>query len=163
MEIINLQTAIECFDSASELNADEQALMITATEALSHAYAPYSRFRVGAALLLENGVVVKGNNQENAAYPSGLCAERVGIFAAGANYPGIAVLKIAITAASMDFASDHPVAPCGACRQTLLEYEINQQQPIVIIMKGTNGKTYRSVGVRQLLPLFFHEDGLKAK
>ena len=163
MEIINLQTIIECFDTPTELTADEQSLLNAATEALSHAYAPYSRFRVGAALLLENGVVVKGNNQENAAYPSGLCAERVGIFYAGANYPGVSVNKIAITAASMDFSSDHPVAPCGACRQSLLEYELNQGKPIIIIMKGTNGKTYRSAGVRQLLPLFFHEDGLKSK
>jgi cytidine deaminase len=163
MQIISLHTEIECFDDSNDLQIAEQNLLQHASEAKDAAYAPYSRFLVGAALLLEDGTIVKGNNQENAAYPSGLCAERVAIFAAGANFPGKLIKKIAITAASMDFPSDHPVAPCGACRQTMLEYELNQKEPIILIMKGTTGKTYRSSSVGQLLPLFFHEDGLKSK
>ncbi len=163
MQKITIQTEIECYENSDELHVSEQQLLTLAGEAKDSAYAPYSRFKVGAALLLEDGTIVKGNNQENVAYPSGLCAERVAIFAAGANFPGKRIKKIAITAASMDFPSDHPVAPCGACRQTMLEYELNQGEEIVIIMKGTTGKTYRSISVRQLLPLFFHEDALKSK
>jgi len=163
MEKITISTLVEVFENSQELPQTEQELLQTANEALEHAYAPYSRFRVGAAILLANGLVLKGNNQENAAYPSGLCAERVAFFAAGANYPGVAILKVAITAASMDFASDHPVAPCGACRQSMLEYEMNQSEPITVLMRGLSGKTFRTVGIRQLLPLFFHEEGLKSK
>lgn len=163
MQKITFQTEIECFEDSGELDITEQQLLQHASDAKASAYAPYSRFLVGAAILLDNGIIVKGNNQENAAYPSGLCAERVAIFAAGANYPGRRIVKVAITAASMDFPSDHPVAPCGACRQTMLEYELNQSEAIVVIMKGTSGKTYRSASVSQLLPLFFHEDGLKSK
>lgn len=161
MQKIILHTEIDCYDSPDELQDSEQQLLHAATEALENAYAPYSRFKVGAALLLENGLIVKGNNQENMAYPSGLCAERVAIFAAGANFPGISIKMIAITAASIDFPSDHPIAPCGACRQSMLEYELNQKQPIVIIMRGSIGNTYRASGVQQLLPLFFYETGLK--
>lgn len=154
-------TEVEEFDSPEMLPADEQALLERAIEAKNAAYAPYSRFKVGAALQMANDLVIKGNNQENMAYPSGLCAERVAFFAAGANYPGVSVLKVAITAAAEHFPSDHPIAPCGACRQAMLEYEMNQKQPITLIMRGTTGKVYRVHGIRQLLPIFFHEEGLK--
>ncbi|MBX7050593.1 MAG: cytidine deaminase [Flavobacteriales bacterium] len=163
MEKFVIHTEVFAFDQPEELALTEQKLLEAATEAMRDAYAPYSRFKVGAAILLENGVVIKGNNQENAAYPSGLCAERVAIYACGANYPGIRIISIAITAGSLDFASDHPIAPCGACRQTMLEYELNQESPIAVIMRGRSGKIYRCEGIKQLLPIFFHEDGLKVR
>jgi cytidine deaminase len=161
MEKITVQTVIECFDRPEELQADEQFLLTEAKKAMSNAYAPYSRFHVGAALILENGKIQLGNNQENVAYPSGLCAERVAIFAAGAQYPGMSVLKIAISARSLDFLTDHPIAPCGACRQSMLEYELNQKKPIIVIMMGESGKVYRVSGIQQLLPISFNEEGLK--
>lgn len=154
-------TEVEEFDSPELLPEDEQRLLHEAIHAKNNAYAPYSQFRVGAALLMENGLIIHGNNQENMAYPSGLCAERVAFFAAGANYPGMPIYKVAITAASEKFPSDHPIAPCGACRQAMLEYEMNQQSPITLIMRGTTGKVYRISGIRQLLPIYFHEEGLK--
>lgn len=162
MENLWFQTHIESYESAAELTATaEQMLLERATYAMSRAYAPYSGFHVGAALLLENGEVVLGNNQENMAYPSGLCAERVAFYYAGANHPGVKIRAIALTAGSNEFPSDHPVAPCGACRQVMLEYENNQQSPIVMIMRGVTGKVFRMVGVTQLLPLSFNEEGLK--
>ena len=154
-------TEVEEFDSPEFLPADEQKLLNEAILAKNNAYAPYSQFKVGAALLMENGLILHGNNQENMAYPSGLCAERVAFFAAGANYPGMPIHKVAITAASEKFPSDHPIAPCGACRQAMLEYEMNQNSPITLIMRGTTGKVYRISGIRQLLPIYFHEEGLK--
>ncbi|MFM9985082.1 MAG: cytidine deaminase [Flavobacteriales bacterium] len=154
-------TEVEEFDSPELLPEDEQRLLQEAILAKNNAYAPYSQFKVGAALLMENGLVIHGNNQENMAYPSGLCAERVAFFAAGAHYPGMPIHKVAITAASEKFPSDHPIAPCGACRQAMLEYEMNQKTPITLIMRGTTGKIYRISGIRQLLPIYFHEEGLK--
>lgn len=161
MEKILFETHVECYESLSALPHDEQLLMDEAFRARDRAYAPYSKFMVGAAALLANGEIISGNNQENMAYPSGLCAERVAFYYAGAQYPGVAILKVAVTAASSEFPSDHPVAPCGACRQAMLEYEMNQDIAITVLMKGTTGKIYRITGVRQLLPLFFHEGGLK--
>ena len=104
-----------------ELSKEDQDLLQQATAACKKAYAPYSRFYVGAAILLENGKIVTGNNQENAAYPSGLCAERVAIFKASADYPAAQIKTIAVTASSEEFDIDHPVSPCGACRQVLKE------------------------------------------
>ena len=152
---------VEAFDELSELSADEQLLLAQATEAMQRAYAPYSGFRVGAAIVLENGVIVQGNNQENMAYPSGLCAERVAFFHAGAMYPGERIHKLAITAGSDQFPSERPIAPCGACRQSMLEYELNQGQPITLLMRGLKGRIYRVKGIQSLLPLYFNEEGLK--
>jgi cytidine deaminase len=152
---------VEVFDRLDELPEEEQKLLASATEAMQAAYAPYSRFKVGAALILENGQVITGNNQENMAYPSGLCAERVAFYYAGAHYPGVTIKKLAITAAAEHFPSDHPIAPCGACRQSMLEYELNQKESIVILMRGAEGKTYRVQGIHSMLPLFFNEEGLK--
>ncbi len=160
MNKIVIETIIECFDNPESLPQGEAVLLDQAVIAMQNAYAPYSHFKVGAAILLENSVIQLGNNQENAAYPSGLCAERVAIFAAGALYPGVKILKIAITASSDVFPMDHPVAPCGACRQSMLEYELRQKDPIVVLMRGMTGKIYRSEGIRPLLPIFFHEEGL---
>jgi cytidine deaminase len=134
--------------------------MQEAKVARSNAYAPYSNFTVGCALLLENGVVIHGNNQENAAYPSGLCAERVAIFAAGANHPGVAVIKMAITASPIDNSFSKPVPPCGACRQSIAEYESRQSSPIEIFFMGATGKVARSKSLRDLLPLIFDRNYL---
>ncbi|CAN0595740.1 unnamed protein product, partial [Ectocarpus sp. 12 AP-2014] len=108
---------ITIYDSFDELKAEDQSLMTAAIQARQRAYAPYSSFNVGASILLDNGEIVEGNNQENASYPSGLCAERVAIFYAGANYPGVKIKAIAITAASLNHEVNEPAAPCGNCRQ----------------------------------------------
>ena len=107
------------YDSIDELSAEDKNLMQQAHEAGKSAYAPYSNFSVGAAVLLENGVIVKGSNQENAAYPTGLCAERVAIFSAAAQFPGVAFKTIAITAKSSKISVSNPVTPCGGCRQAI--------------------------------------------
>jgi cytidine deaminase len=150
-------------DSASELSPDENNLLNAATGSLISAYVPYSHYRVGSAVLLENGAVIKGSNQENMAFPSGLCAERVALFAAASQYPGITIKSIALTAQSQDFPVNEPVLPCGACRQAMIEYETNQGKPIKLILGCETGKTILVMKVGDLLPLSFKEDMLKKK
>lgn len=144
----------------TDLPAQDQSLLEMAHQARQDAYSPYSRFNVGAALLLEDGTMIKGNNQENMAYPSGLCAERVAMFWAGANHPGKKIIAIAITASSLDFTTNQPITPCGACRQAMLEYEIKQHSPIKIMMQGAEGEIIVVDQIRDLLPLYFHEKRL---
>jgi cytidine deaminase len=110
---------------------------------------------------LEDGRTIQGNNQENAAYPSGLCAERVAIFAAGANFPGIDITAIAITASSATFTSGDPVTPCGSCRQSMLEYELKQNAPIEVYLLSPSGQVIRIPSVSQLLPLYFESKNLR--
>lgn len=129
--------------------------MNKAHEAREKAYAPYSHFKVGAALQLETGEIITGNNQENAAFPSGLCAERVAIFHAGATYPGTKILAMALTARSLNHKVETPTPPCGACRQSIAEYEVNQETPIQIYFMGEEGKVVRSDSMKDLLPLVF--------
>ncbi len=150
-----LTTTIQVFDSISELPVDIQKLMKDAVEAREKAYAPYSKFKVGAALVLENGSIVKGSNQENASYPSGLCAERTAIYAAGANYPNQKIKTIAITATSEKHDVLEPIAPCGACRQAIAEYEQKQEDPIEIYFTGTSGKVIHVKALLDILPLAF--------
>jgi cytidine deaminase len=161
METITFVTTIDSFDDFSELSEREFKLMQAAREAMRKAYAPYSGFHVGAALLLDDDQVVLGSNQENMAYPSGICAERTAFFYSGANFPDKKIKMVAITAGAVDIETNHPIAPCGACRQVMLEYEMNQGSLITIIMQGQAGKIYRVEGVKNLLPLFFNEQGLK--
>ena len=130
MKEISVTSSFLVYDSIEELANDVQNLMQQAIEIRKKAYAPYSQFRVGAALLLDNGKIVLGSNQENAAYPSGLCAERVAIFHAGSVYPEAKILKMAITAASDNNQTKAPIPPCGSCRQSIAEYEIKQETPI---------------------------------
>lgn len=163
MKVKTIQTEIEIFNSKQDLINEELLLLQRAEDARAMAYAPYSRFKVGAALLLENGKIVTGNNQENAAYPSGLCAERVAVFAASSQYPDVLIKKLAITASTSEYIINKPVAPCGACRQSLLEYELKQQQDMVIILYGEQGEVYRVKGIKQLLPLYFGQDSLTGK
>ncbi|MBA6156309.1 cytidine deaminase [Tenacibaculum sp. S7007] len=155
MKKINVTTSATMFDDFSQLSSDDQLLMNKAIEARKKAYAPYSKFNVGVALLLGNGEIILGNNQENAAYPSGMCAERVAIWKAGSEYPNMKVKKIAITAASETSTVNKPVGPCGACRQTLSEYEINQKEPIEIIFMGEVGKIVKTESLLSLLPFSF--------
>ena len=146
---------MEVFDSISELPKDIQELMNKAQEARENAYAPYSHFRVGAALRLVSGEIILGNNQENAAFPSGLCAERVAVFYAGATYPNIRITNLAITARSSKQTIKTPVAPCGACRQSLAEYEVKQKTPIAVFFMGEKGQVVKANSVKDLLPLIF--------
>ncbi|AWK04186.1 cytidine deaminase [Flavobacterium crocinum] len=155
MKEINITTSFTIFENLNELPKEIQNLMNQAIEIRKKAYAPYSKFRVGAALLLDNGKVILGSNQENAAYPSGLCAERTAIFYAGSAYPEAKILKMAITAASDTNQTTAPIPPCGSCRQSIAEYEIKQETPIEIYFMGEIGEVYKSSSLKNLLPLMF--------
>lgn len=155
MEKIEVKSSAVIFDSIDELSAIDKALMQKAIEARAKAYAPYSNFNVGAALLLENNKVVLGNNQENAAYPSGMCAERVAIWKANSEFPGVTIKKLAISAASTTSTVNKPVGPCGACRQTLSEYELNQKEPMEVLFMGEIGKVVKTESLLSLLPFSF--------
>ena len=155
MKEISITTQFNVFDVIEDLPTDVQNLMVQAISVRKNAYAPYSKFRVGVAILLDNGEVVLGSNQENAAYPSGLCAERVAIFYAGANYPQAKILKMAITAASDSNQTTAPIPPCGSCRQSIAEYEIRQETPIEIYFMGEVGVIYKSESLKNLLPFMF--------
>jgi len=163
MKRIAVHADFDEYDSIDELGADDRRLLEEAARSALHAYAPYSRFYVGAAVLLDNGKIICGNNQENASYPLGLCAERVAVFSAGAGYPGIKIKAIAITARSNEIAIDRPVAPCGACRQVIAEYEHRDRQPIRIILSGENGKVIVGESIAAFLPFMFDADSLKPK
>jgi len=160
MNKLNLTTEITLFESIAELKPDEQELVRAANKICKKAYAPYSDFRVGAALRLKNGKIISGNNQENAAYPSGLCAERVAMFYANAQYPDVAVESIAIIAMNSEGVLPNPVAPCGACRQVLLETEIRTKQAFDILLVGANSIS-KINSSKDLLPLSFIGEGLK--
>jgi cytidine deaminase len=160
MKEITITTQFSVFDSVQELPADIQDLMQQAVAIRKNAYAPYSLFRVGVALVLDNGKIVLGSNQENAAYPSGLCAERVAIFQAGAIYPKAKILKMAITAASDNNKTTTPIPPCGSCRQSIAEYEIKQNSPIEIYFMGEIGAIYKSASLKNLLPFMFDKNFL---
>ena len=150
-----IEFELTIFDGFDELSDDSKSLMQQAVEARRNAYAPYSKFQVGAAVLLENDEIIIGNNQENASYPSGLCAERVAIFYAGAKYPGVAIKSVAITAASKNYEVQTPAAPCGNCRQALSEYEVKQKSPIEVLLMGESGPVYQCDSIADILPLGF--------
>ncbi|PCH98327.1 MAG: cytidine deaminase [Bacteroidetes bacterium] len=158
-----MKFSIEVLESASDLSTEDQGLLKKATKVLKDAYAPYSHFNVGTALLLKNGDIVVGSNQENVAYPSGLCAERVALFAAGAQHPDVPVTTIAITAQSDTVTIDEPLAPCGACRQVMCETENRYGQKIKVILKGDADKIYVINSVSDILPLSFTPDKLAVK
>lgn len=149
----------QLYSDPKELAEDERNLLSQALFACDKAYAPFSQFQVGAAVLLNNGETVLGNNQENKAFPSGLCAERVAFFAIGAAGKGAMVQKVAIRARSQLKTIDQPTMPCGACRQVMLEYEEMGQQEIVVLMQGEKGDIIRVKGVaKSLLPFHFDTD-----
>ncbi|RAV30933.1 cytidine deaminase [Sinomicrobium soli] len=160
MKEIEITSRLVVYDGTDELPETVRELMQKAVEVRKKAYAPYSRFRVGAALLLDNGEVVIGSNQENASYPSGLCAERVAVFQAGARFPDAAIRIIAISAASDQRTVLTPVPPCGACRQSLAEYEVRQESPVELYFMGETGKVVKAPSVGDLLPLLFDKESL---
>jgi len=143
----------------NELSAEEAKLIEKAREQVSKSYAPYSKFSVGAAVLLENGEVFAGSNQENSAYPSGLCAERVAMFYANAQYPDVAVKSLAITAFSNGEFVQEPITPCGSCRQVLIETENRFEKEITVFLDGQKF-IYRLDKVKELLPLAFSKTNL---
>lgn len=160
MKEIKIESTLYVYNAIEELPNEVQSLMNKAVEARDNAYAPYSKFNVGAALLLDNGEVVIGSNQENASYPSGLCAERTAIYYKGAKYPDAKILKMTITAGSQINKTTTPIPPCGACRQAIVEYEINQESPIEIYFMGETGKVVKSNSLKNLLPLVFDKSVL---
>ena len=155
MKKINVSSKFTEYESAEQLDPRDRLLWKKAREARDRAYAPYSEFKVGAALLLENNEIVTGNNQENAAYPSSMCAERVAAWSALSSFPGLKILKVFIAARSENKPINRPVSPCGSCRQTLAEYEIKQDQPIQIYFTGDTGIIMKADSVRDLLPFMF--------
>lgn len=160
MKEILIEAKLSVFESIEELSQTEKEYMNQAIEIRKKAYAPYSKFLVGAAIVLDNGVVLQGSNQENAAYPSGLCAERVTIFYAGANYPNNKIMKLFISASPSDRDSENPIPPCGSCRQAIAEYEIKQDLPIEIYFMGAKGAIYKSNSLKNLLPFMFDKSNL---
>ena len=158
MENKNITTKI-IVCSYEELNDEEKKLVDAAKEATNRSYAPYSRFQVGAAVRLAGGVLVSGSNQENAAYPSGICAERTTLFYANSQYPDRAVEALAIAAQTGGKFIEHPTAPCGACRQVILETEERYHHPIRIYLYGTD-EVYIVNSIVSLLPLCFGKSDL---
>lgn len=163
MKIGKIQIEYIDYDSESELCSDDTNLLNEARGSLVGSYAPYSLFHVGAAVKLANGEIITGSNQENAAYPSGLCAERVALFYANASFPGIAVEALAIVASSNGFDFTDIITPCGSCRQVIAEIEKRQNSPIKIIMGSQQGKVREVSGIASLLPMMYYEDKLKKK
>ena len=160
MKEIKIESTLTVFDDFNELPKDIASLMKQAIEARKKAYAPYSKFLVGAAIALENGEVITGSNQENASYPSGLCAERTAIYYAGAKYPNVKMKTMAIVAGSTTQQTMVPIPPCGACRQAIAEYEVNQNEAIEIYFMGETGKVVKSNSLANLLPLGFDKSAL---
>ena len=155
------QFSYEVYNSASELNVPDALLVKEAREITAAAYAPYSKFNVGAVARLVNGELVAGTNQENASYPVGICAERVLLASAATIHPNIAIDTMAISYNNTTGKSDHPISPCGMCRQSLVEYEERMNQPIRLILCGMDGKVIVVEKANSLLPLSFGSIDLK--
>lgn len=145
----------EVIGSQNDLNEAEKKLFHAAFQAREKAYAVYSKFYVGCAILLENGEIITGSNQENAAYPSGLCAERTTIFWTSANYPGVKIKKLFVIGAPKDAVTSTPIPPCGSCRQSILEYEVKQKEAIEIYFASLDGEIYKTSSIKDLLPFSF--------
>ncbi|MFN0293312.1 cytidine deaminase [Pedobacter helvus] len=160
MNVIDFKISYETYEHINELSAQDRALCIKAEEALKTSYSPYSKFKVGTAIQLADGEVILGSNQENVAYPSGLCAERVALFSIGSAKPFAVVTTMAITAHTENFDIKKPVTSCGACLQVMAEFEQKQKSPIAVIFYCLNGQIIKVSGVRSLLPFVFVEDRL---
>ncbi len=161
MQLKKLEFSVEVYGTAEELPAADAALLAEAKDIATVAYAPYSNFLVGAAAKLANGVVMKGTNQENAAYPAGMCAERTLMFAAATAYPGIAIETMAISYNNKNGESNKPISPCGVCRQVLTEFEDRTHHPIRLVLGGLHGEVYVIRSARELLPLTFGSNDLR--
>lgn len=159
MKEINLTTKISVYlvDECSEI---EKKLIEAAKSATQNAYVPYSEFKVGAAILLDNGVIISGNNQENAAYPSGMCAERTAIYFTNANHPQQKIMAIAVAAFYKGKFTSDVITPCGACRQALLEVENRFKTPMKVIMYSDDA-IYSVESIKELLPMSFGEEMLR--
>lgn len=155
MRQTSLHIPIQIFPDLQSLESSDILLFEAALKATGHAYAPYSKFRVGAAVRLGNGQILSGSNQENASYPAGICAERVVLSSASASFPGIAIASLALTYVNERAASDRPISPCGICRQTLVEYEQRFGQPIRLILGGISGEIFIVNRATDLLPFAF--------
>lgn len=160
MKEVKIESTFFVYDDLNDVSSDVQHLMSKASEARDKAYAPYSKFHVGASILLDNGEIICGNNQENASYPSGLCAERTAIYYSGAKYPKAKILRMAIIAGSTKSITSKPIPPCGACRQAIAEYEVKQESPIEIYFMGESGEVVKSNSLANLLPLLFDKSVL---
>ena len=156
-----LEISIDIYANDQELATNDLKLLEAARKSCDKAYAPYSNFWVGAAVQLATDEIVTGNNQENAAYPSGICAERSAIYWIGANYPTEQIEAIAVSAKHANTTKFLPVTPCGSCRQALSEYENRQKGNIRVILEGQNGEVWIVPSVESLLPLKFSDDSLK--
>jgi len=154
MKKVTLELGFIEYSSLEEMDPQDQEVVKAAIEAQKGSYAPYSNFNVGAAVRLEDGTIVKGANQENAAYPSGLCAERTAMFAAGATYPGVPMTTLAIVGGFGFTLSETPCTPCGGCRQVMAEYQTVGKRPLSVIMFGTE-KTWKFEKVDDILPFIF--------
>jgi cytidine deaminase len=161
MKVEKISSSFIVYDDISELSHGDKGLIEAAIEAAGTSYSPYSLFPVGAALLFEDGQFMIGSNQENAAFPSGLCAERVALFAAGAQHKGKRIVAMAIVANPKHFDLSLPVSPCGACRQVISEYESMQGSNIRILLHKKGGSTWVFEGIDPLLPMRFQENQLK--
>jgi cytidine deaminase len=149
------QFSYKVYESFSELNDDDKILLKAAQDAASLAYAPYSDFHVGAAAKLSNGEIIKGGNQENASFPAGLCAEGVVMAVAAAKFPRVPIDTLAISYSSTRSESDHPIAPCGICRQSLEEFRSKTGSPVRLLMGGMSGKIFEVNDASLLMPLAF--------
>lgn len=158
MQTKKIETVVEVY-RFEELSEFDQQLIDKAKESTQRSYAPYSKFKVGAALRLENGIIVQGSNQENAAYPSGLCAERVTMFYANSQYPEVKPVSLAIATYTLNGFLVEPITPCGSCRQVLLETEKRYQQDIEVLLYGT-AYVYKIKRVSDLMPLAFDKESL---
>ena len=155
-----IKSILSDYNSPAELDKRYQELIQKAKIAAETAYAPYSKFKVGAAVLLENDEIIQGNNQENAAYPSGICAERVAIFYANSKYPNIPIKAIAVTANTSKGFIKEPIPPCGFCLQVMLESETRSEKPIQVILYGEEKITIAD-SIKQFLPVNFNKEMLK--
>jgi len=161
MEVKEINFAVQVFSSSDELESPDKALLEAARKTTANAYAPYSNFLVGAVAVLVDGSTVAGTNQENAAYPAGICAERVLLSSAATLHPNRAIQTLAISYDNKDGESNHPISPCGICRQSLAEYEERTSHPIRIILGGLTGEVYIIQRAGQLLPLSFSAGDMK--
>jgi cytidine deaminase len=155
MKLISLNIPVQVFPDFKTLDPEDASLLEAAREATGHAYAPYSKFRVGAAIRLNNGQMLSGSNQENASFPAGICAERVVLSAASATYPDSAITSMALTYINESGMANRPISPCGICRQTLAEYEQRFDRSIRLILGGISGEIYIINRATDLLPLAF--------
>jgi len=157
---LNFSISYEAYDHLDELEQQDQLLCAAAEKALRNSYSPYSNFKVGTAVRLADGQIILGSNQENLAYPSGLCAERVALFTIGAAYPDAIIESMVITAHTDNFKIVQPVTCCGACLQVMSEFEQKQKKEITIIFYCIDGQILKVNGVKSLLPFAFVEDRL---